>query len=542
MFKRICAALLIGATPVLADSDALVIANGAYDRLDPVEGAANVSAAAGDLAGAGYDTIALADVSAGKMRDGLKRLIGAMDGDTDTLAVVLTGHFAHTGADSYLLPVNAPARVDDTTVLNNALPLSTLWPLLEAYPGQAVLILGEGSVPDMTARFAQGGLGPLEAPQGVTVVQGAAEDVSAMLSRAAKRPGLSVRRLAERYDLVVSGFVTDRVVLVPAAPDAPVDSGADADEALWQRVVARDDLQAYRDYLAAFPVGSHAGDARQRIAAIENDPNRKHRLAEEALDLSRDARRAIQRDLSLLGYDTRGIDGIFGNGTRAAIGKWQATNGHGETTYLNRAQIDQLDRQAQRRAAELEEEARARQEELERQDRAFWRDTGASGAENDLRAYLRRYPDGLFSDEATARLDEIEDSRRDRAADRDRRAWDDAREAGTERAFREYLEAFPEGAFASEARARLARLGADTAARDLAERASRQEQALGLNAGARRLVEVRLGQLGLNPGKVDGTFDKKTRRALRRYQESRGLTVTGYLDQATVVRLLADSL
>ena len=52
----------------------------------------------------------------------------------------------------------------------------------------------------------------------------------------------------------------------------------------------------------------------------------------------------------------------------------------------------------------------------------------------------------------------------------------------------------------------------------------------------------RLEALGLKPGAVDGQFDDRTRRAIRRYQDARQLQVTGYLDQATVVRLLADSL
>jgi peptidoglycan hydrolase-like protein with peptidoglycan-binding domain len=41
---------------------------------------------------------------------------------------------------------------------------------------------------------------------------------------------------------------------------------------------------------------------------------------------------------------------------------------------------------------------------------------------------------------------------------------------------------------------------------------------------------------------VDGTFDADTRRALRNYQRDRGLPVTGFLNEPTLVRLLADTL
>jgi peptidoglycan hydrolase-like protein with peptidoglycan-binding domain len=47
--------------------------------------------------------------------------------------------------------------------------------------------------------------------------------------------------------------------------------------------------------------------------------------------------------------------------------------------------------------------------------------------------------------------------------------------------------------------------------------------------------------LGLKPGKVDGTFDDDTRRAIRRYQSARNLDETGYLNEAFVVQILADS-
>ena len=71
------------------------------------------------------------------------------------------------------------------------------------------------------------------------------------------------------------------------------------------------------------------------------------------------------------------------------------------------------------------------------------------------------------------------------------------------------------------------------------EASQADEAALDLNAAARRLVEQKLDQLGLRPGDVDGTFDGRTRRAVRRFQESRGMVPSGYLDQTTTVALLA---
>ena len=72
--------------------------------------------------------------------------------------------------------------------------------------------------------------------------------------------------------------------------------------------------------------------------------------------------------------------------------------------------------------------------------------------------------------------------------------------------------------------------------------AAAAEARLNLNPITTRVVEARLRQLGLDPGAVDGQIDENTRRALRRYQRARDLSVTGYLSEQTLVRLLADSI
>jgi hypothetical protein len=64
--------------------------------------------------------------------------------------------------------------------------------------------------------------------------------------------------------------------------------------------------------------------------------------SEKALKLSRHDRREIQRRLSLIDYDTNGIDGKFGKGTRRAIRSWQRDLGLPKSGYLNAAQVTQL--------------------------------------------------------------------------------------------------------------------------------------------------------------------------------------------------------
>jgi peptidoglycan hydrolase-like protein with peptidoglycan-binding domain len=65
-------------------------------------------------------------------------------------------------------------------------------------------------------------------------------------------------------------------------------------------------------------------------------------LTETALELNRSDRIEVQRRLNLLGYSTRGVDGVFGPGTRAGISQWQVKNGMPISGYLSSGQIDIL--------------------------------------------------------------------------------------------------------------------------------------------------------------------------------------------------------
>ena len=63
------------------------------------------------------------------------------------------------------------------------------------------------------------------------------------------------------------------------------------------------------------------------------------------------------------------------------------------------------------------------------------------------------------------------------------------------------------------------------------------EGELGLDRPTRRLIQRGLRNEGFDPGTPDGLFGPRTRGAIRRWQEARGLLVTGYLDSPAVERL-----
>lgn len=515
----------------------------------------NMSAAANALGRQDIDIVMRSGADANALRAGLSDFIDNLDARTETALVILTGSFAHTATGSYYLPRGANGT-NLTSVLTEALPLDAVMAVLAGFPGRAVLVLAPDEETGRSAALVRLGLGDLDIPQGVTVISGNLEYVAPFAARDLSRPGVRLITSARSRGLEVQGYAPTGMtlfeepmpVIVPPTPlktpkpqNAPATSTA-ADQAFWGRVTKRDSVEGYEDYLETFPLGLHAATARQRIAAIKAEPFRDERLAEEALKLKREARRDIQRDLSLLEYNTRGIDGIFGKGSRAAIQKWQSKNGFAVSGYLNNEQITRLDAQAERRAAELEEEARRKQAEQERLDRAYWEETGSHDDVAGLRAYLKRYPDGVFAEVAQDRLYLIEEDLRSQAAEQDLNVWNQVVQEDTLEAYQAYQNQYPNGAFADQAAARIDALSMSDQERQLLARAEAQEKALRMNRGARQLAEQKLRQLDLKPGDVDGVFDDRTRRAIRRYQDARGLTVTGYLDQNTVVRLLADSL
>jgi len=128
---------------------------------------------------------------------------------------------------------------------------------------------------------------------------------------------------------------------------------------MWETIqtitVSERQVEALNLYLSTYPQGRFAGLAEIQIAALTSptlapqpDPAvepttpsvPRQPLApgpadlERALGLSRDNRRAVQSALTLLGYDTRGVDGVFGGNTRRALRDYQQARGQSVTGYL----------------------------------------------------------------------------------------------------------------------------------------------------------------------------------------------------------------
>lgn len=524
-----------------AEDRALVVANRTYADAANITGADSALLAARALQTAGFSVVSASDIGVSDLRERLSQLVAQGTGE-GRLVILLSGHFAHSGSQTWF--VGTDSRLPDVAAISGvALPLDTVLDVAALQPGGAVVLLGTEARRLPLGIGLAPGIGPVQVPQGVTLISGDAARIADFAARNLPARGQSLpAMLAGAGDLRAEGFLSPLFAFRPAdaADPSSLPPGPDAETIFWQSSQSQATPEAYDAYLKRYPQGRFADSARAEAARIRAEPGRQARLVEDALALTRDDRRGVQRALSLVGFDPKGIDGLFGTGSRTAIAAWQKKNGHEPSTYLTREQIVALLGQADTRAAQLEAEAATRRAEQERQDQLYWNQTGAAGDEAGLRAYLAKYPDGSFADLAGQRLAAIEAASREQAAARDRSAWDAATAANSEAGYTQYLVAFPEGAFAGEAKSRIAGLQADAAQDD--DRALWQagEEALLLSPMARSLIETRLEQLEFRPGPADGAFDDQTRRAIRRFQSARDLPQTGYLDQQTMVSLLAD--
>lgn len=379
------------------------------------------------------------------------------------VVVVLNGHITHFGAQSWLLASDIDANTA-TAVAFRGVDLDFIAELLAQKPGQSAFFVGESDSEFKRIPLLQEGVGRMTLPRGVMMISGNFDKVN---------------------DLLRDRFLQRNVSVI------------DVLRGNIGRLEVEGDI----------PASLMLGNGRPVVSTPED--------IENALGLSRGERRNIQQDLTDLGFDTRGVDGLFGAGTRSAISNWQRRERMTRTGYLNADQVTLLRRQA--------DEARVN---IQASDRQYWAQTGADGTVRGLRFYLERFPNGIFANRARAELARL-------LAQTDEQAWAQAVRVNTDAAYRAYLREYPNGIYVDIARARIGEVPevVDNAAK-------RIEDSLRLNSITRLLIEQRVADLGYRTGPRDGNFDLATRQAFRAYQRDRGMDETGYVTAEMIRGLL----
>ncbi|MGZ3216539.1 peptidoglycan-binding domain-containing protein [Paracoccus sp. T5] len=116
----------------------------------------------------------------------------------------------------------------------------------------------------------------------------------------------------------------------------------------------------------------------------------------------------------------------------------------------------------------------------------------------------------------------------------ERALWEGVVQNGSAAAYRQYLDTYPQGPNAEEAREQLAQQEAATAAEN---RAAQAEARLSLSSADRVAIQQRLAARGYYKGGIDGVVGAGTRRAITAWQQANDFKGTGYLN-ARQLRIL----
>ncbi|WP_134680804.1 peptidoglycan-binding protein [Paracoccus ravus] len=505
-------AALSGAAPAWAEHRAVVIGNADYRHAPDLSGW-DTGALARAMREAGFTTSEGIDQSAPDLRHALD-LLARADPDGGARIVALSGRFLHGGNETWFLGVEAdqPALDEMGRV---AVPLSLIMgQMAEGRPG-AVLLLGtdQQDMPHHTGL--RSGIGALPEVPGVSVIQGGSDSVARAWRELAAGQSVAKAlssgrglRPAEPGEAMIFP-VTAAASRKPALPEPEM-----VERGFWSEAVASDTMTGYGAYLRRYPSGVFSGAASDRIAylhrrgGVSPGAGAATPAGEAALELGRDERAKLQQALARLGYDPGAVDGVFGLRTRQSLSEWQVRSGFPASGFLSAEQMRQLLRQV----SETEVVAHA-------DDAGFWQRLGERRGESRIWAYLtgRAARPGVALSETRGNETQL---------------WLWARRQDTGPAYEIYLERFPQGLHAGEARLRLANTSAAS------EAARRDEGKLGLTTALRRRIEGRLEAEGYDCGSVDGSFDDRTRHALRLYQAAHDQRVTGFLSRDTLAALL----
>lgn len=372
---------------------ALVIGNGAYQHTTVLANAPNDGRAmAAKLRALDFDVLEGIDLD----RRATETLIRDFSRRLDSAEVGLffyAGHGMQVNGSNYLVPVDAvletEADLDFETVR-----LDIILNQLERRPRTNIVLLDacrdnplartlsrsmgasrSAAVGRGLARI-DGGIGTLIAyatePDNVALDgDGANSPFTTALLQHIDTPGLEVRQMLTRVRQQVIAATDRRQVpwdhssltgdfffrpqtAAPVQIAAP--PGRDAELSLWDAAQSVDlpeqKIEALQVYLDAYPDGAFARMAEIQTTAMElqlaqaAESNRGLAVQaiepgadEEALGLTRERRRAIQRALSVLGFDTGGADGVFGPNSRRAITAFQSAEGMEPSGYLDGAQL-----------------------------------------------------------------------------------------------------------------------------------------------------------------------------------------------------------
>jgi len=436
------AILLVSSGPALAKRVALVIGNSAYANTvvlpNPVNDATAMSTKLRNL---GFEVVAGYDLDLSGMRKTVAQFARSAKG-SDIALLFYAGHGMQIGGQNYLVPVDA--RLQDETDLDfETMPMDFILrqmtndvkvqlvfldacrdnplarslarrmsPSRSATVGQGLAEIrlietgGSGSViafstsPGDVALDGDGQNSPfttallkhIDEPNASiqTVMTRVTGDVYTDTDRR-QRPWVNASLIGEVFlnktaTQQVASLETgtaDTPSAATVAPAVPANAALawEREKAVWDAAESTGSKAAYEAYLRAYPTGTFAEIAREKITTITRSAETPQQAAvpgqsgpqisaedrqlagteqtEAQLGWGRSVRREVQARLNLAGFNTGNPDGVHGPMTRRAANAWQTANGFVATGYFTAPQYRLLSSQTQvQYVAWLQEEQR----------------------------------------------------------------------------------------------------------------------------------------------------------------------------------------
>ncbi len=323
------AAVTIGfSTGAYAKRIALVIGNGAYTSVAPLENPGND---ANDVGAAferlGFEVLKVKDGTFDGMRRGLLDFARRARG-SEIAVIFFAGHGMEVGGENYLIPVDAELKAD-VDVDHEAISLKSITPLVENASRLGVVILDAcRNNPFATkmqrtvrTRAVSRGLAAVEptgnvlvafaAREGTTAADGAGRNspFSASLLKHIETPGLEITFLFRnvRDDVLeatrraqlpfVYGSLSREAIYLKAAlpvPTPPVVQAPASDAVVWNLMKDSRDPGQFARFVSEFPNSAHRAEAEKRFASLNAEIGRRPGSDEVVWNLVKDSRDPAQ--------------------------------------------------------------------------------------------------------------------------------------------------------------------------------------------------------------------------------------------------------
>jgi uncharacterized caspase-like protein len=397
--------ILVSADAARADRRvAFVVGNGTYKNVTPLTNPPiDAQSMAGLLRNAGFDVVEGINLTRDGMTERLLEY-GKKTKGADIAVFFYAGHGIAVDGINYLLPVDADIKSEMDVKLGNAINVDlTLDQTMNAARVKLVFLdacrdnpfaakikaaAGTRSVSVQTGlaemKSGEGTLIAFATGPGQTSLDGEGSTHSPFtraLIAHITQPGVEIQQAMTEVRAQVSEEtnkaqlpwghtnLTGAVYLNPVAagaaaavagttPASTLSAASEVELEFWRSIKESNRPEELNAYLASYPQGQFKSIALARIASLENGPGTTTRnlsalvepptptdeatqATEDRIGLNKTKRRAVQRRLTGLGFDTR-VNGKFDEQTRAVIARWQAARGYPGTGFLNTLQHQAL--------------------------------------------------------------------------------------------------------------------------------------------------------------------------------------------------------